>query len=95
MQGCALGVNGADKIGQILCHNKSITYVDLTDENNIGDEGVEKLVEHIKSNNTIRHLSLWNNDITSIGAKHLTKLFSGNLTTISNIELGGNPLKDH
>jgi len=56
MQGCTLGVNGADKIGQILCHNKSITYVDLTDENNIGDEGVEKLVEHMKSNNTVRHL---------------------------------------
>ena len=93
MSDCKLGVSGADKIGKMLYHNKSITSVDLT-SNNIGDEGVEKLVEHLKSNETIKHLDLWENNITSNGANHLSKLFSLNHTTVNSIQLGNNPLKD-
>ena len=92
MSRCKLGVSGADKIGIMLCHS-SITYVDLG-SNSIGDVGVEKLIEHLKSNKTIKHLGLWNNDITSNGAYHLRKLFSLNHTTVNSIELGSNPLKD-
>ena len=90
---CKLGVNGADKIGKMLYHNKSITSV-ILGSNRIGDEGVEKLVEHLKSNKTIKHLGLWHNNITSNGANHLSKLFSLNYTTVNSIELGKNPLKD-
>ena len=93
MSDCKLGVSGADKIGKMLCHNKSITSVHLGG-NRIGDEGVEKLVEHLKSNKTIKYLGLWNNNITSNGANHLSKLFSLNHTTVNSIQLGGNPLKD-
>ena len=90
---CKLGVSGADNIGKMLYHNKSITSVNLA-SNSIGDEGVEKLVEHLKSNKTIKHLGLYNNNITSNGANHLSKLFSLNHTTVNSIELGDNPLKD-
>ena len=95
MSNCKLGVSGADKIGKMLYHNKSITSVDLG-SNDIGDEGVEKLVEHLKSNKTIKHLSLWDNNITSNGANQMSKLFSSSLnhTTVNSIELGNNPLKD-
>ena len=93
MDNCNLGVSGADKIGKMLYHNKSITSVNLG-WNNIGDEGVEKLVEHLKSNKTIKHLGLWYNNITSNGANHLSKLFSLNHTTVNSIELGNNPLGD-
>ena len=89
---CELGVSGADKIGIMLCHS-SITYVNLG-FNSIGDVGVEKLVEHLKSNKTIKHLDLFDNGITSNGASHLRKLFSLNHTTINSIELCYNPLKD-
>ena len=92
MSGCKLGVSGADKIGIMLCHS-SITSVDLSG-NSIGDVGVEKLVEHLKSIKTIKHLGLRGNDITSNGANHLRKLFSLNHTTFNSIELGSNPLKD-
>ena len=92
MRGCKLGVSGADKIGIMLCHS-SITSVDLS-WNSIGDVGVEKLVEHVKSNKTIKHLNLCDNDITSNGASHLRKLFSLNHTTVNSIQLGYNPLKD-
>ena len=93
MCNCKLGVSGADKIGKMLYHNKSITSVDLG-SNSIGDEGVEKLVEHLKSNKTIKHLGLWDNNITSNGANHLSKLFSLNHTTVNSIQLRNNPLKD-
>ena len=93
MCNCKLGVSGADKIGKILYHNKSITSVDLG-WNGIGDEGVEKLVEHLKSNKIIKHLSLGGNDITSNGANHLSKLFSLNHTAVNSIVLNNNPLKD-
>ena len=90
---CQLGVSGADKIGKILSHNKSITSVDLS-LSSIGDKGVEKLVEHLKSNTTIKHLGLRDNNITSNGANHLMKLFSLNHTTVNSIALSHNPLKD-
>ena len=93
MYNCKLGDSGADKIGEMLYHNKSITYVDLGG-NIIGDQGVEKLVEHLKSNKTIKHLDLRNNNITSNGANHLSKFLSLNHTTVNSIELGRNPLKD-
>ena len=93
MYNCKLGVSGADKIGKMLYHNKSITAVNLG-SNIIGDEGVEKLVEHLKSNKTIKHLGLLDNNITSNGANHLSKLFSLNHTTVNSIQLGYNPLKD-
>ena len=93
MSNCKLGVSGADKIGEMLYHNKSITSVDLG-INRIGDEGVEKLVEHLKSNKTIKHLDLSSNNITSNGTNHLSKLFSLNHTTVNSIELSDNPLKD-
>ena len=92
MSSCNFGVSGADKIGIMLCHN-SITSIEL-DNNSIGDIGVEKLVEHLKSNKIIKHLGLWHNNITSNGASHLRKLFSLNHTTVNSIELGRNPLKD-
>ena len=47
--------------------NPLATSVDLG-SNNIGDEGVEKLVEHLKINKTIKHLDLWSNNITGNGA---------------------------
>ena len=90
MNNCKLGVSGADKIGKMLYHNKSITSVDL--DNYIGDEGVEKLVKHLKSNKTIKHLGLWDNNIT--GANHLIKLFSLNHTTVTTVMLSDNPLGD-
>ena len=92
MCGCKLGVSEADKIGIMLCHS-SITFVDLG-SNSIGDVGVEKLVEHLKSNKTTKHLDLWGNGITSNGASYLRKLFSLNHTIVNSIELGDNPLKD-
>ena len=92
MSGCELGISGADNIGIMLCHN-SITSVDLG-WNSIGDAGVEKLVEHLKCNKTVKHLDLWNNDITTNGANYLKKLFYFNHTSITFIELSENPLKD-
>ena len=66
MSRCKLGVGGADKIGIMLCRS-SIISVDLG-KNSIGDVGVEKLVEHLKSNEIIKHLGLWDNGITSNSA---------------------------
>ena len=92
MRGCKLGVSGADKIGEMLYYNKSITYVDLGG-NEISDDGIEKLAKHLESNTTLKHLGLWNNNITSNGANHLKELFSSN-HCIDNIVLSHNPLED-
>ena len=69
----------------MLYHNKSITSVDLGN-NSIGDDGLEKLVEYLKSKAT-EHLGLQNNDITSDGANHLKRLLFINHTSINSIEL--------
>ena len=86
MTDCKLGDSGADKIGKMLSHNKSITSINLG-WNSIGDKGVEKLVEHLKCNNTIKCIDLSDNSITSNGAVHLSKLLSCHGTTVNSIEL--------
>ena len=93
MRSCGLGVNGADHIGKMLLHNKSITSVDLY-YNYIQDDGMKMLVEHLMSNATLKQLDLVDNDITSIGAGYLSKLFTCNACTINNIWLDTNPLGD-
>ena len=70
MAKCSLGPTGANKIGEMLYHNKSIVSIDLSN-NDIKDTGVEKLVHHLKNNNTLRHLNLEHNSITAVGANHL------------------------
>ena len=93
MDNCKLGVGGADKIGEMLYHNRSITSIGLG-LNSICDDGIEKLISYLKFNSTIKHLGLWDNKITSIGASHLKELFSCSHTNINNIQLSDNPLKD-
>ena len=94
MRGCGVGGDGADHIGKMLLYNKSITSVDL-DDNNIKDDGVKMLVEHLMSNATLKQLGLGENHITSIGAGYLSKLFTCNVCTVNDIMLDNNPLGDN
>ena len=95
MQECGVGVDGADYIGKLLLHNESITSIDLSG-NHIKDNGVNILVEHLITNTctTLKHLYLKDNGITSIGAGHLSKLFTCDPCTVKNIILTDNPLED-
>jgi len=49
MEGCGLGVAGADKIGELLYHNSSITILRLGN-NNIEDDGLERLAYYLSKN---------------------------------------------
>ena len=93
MAACSLGPTGADKIGEMLYHNKSIVSIDLSN-NDIKDAGVERLVHHLMNNNTLRHLNLEGNYITAVGAKHLGELLSTDHPTLTSIELSNNFLGD-
>ena len=90
---CGVGVEGADHIGKMLLHNKSITTIDLSN-NHIKDDGVKMLLKHLIINTTLKHLDLHDNGITSIGAGHLSKLFTCNPCTVNNIILNDNLLED-
>jgi len=92
MAGCKLGPKGADKIGEMLYHNKSVEYVDLSG-NDFMDIGTERLVHHLKKNNQLQHLDLGTNEITEIGAEYLSALIANDHTTLTSIELSANPLK--
>ena len=52
--------SGIDQIGKMLSQNSSILYIDLS-YNNIDDDGVERLVHHLKDNRTLQSLDLRNN----------------------------------
>ena len=90
---CNLGPSGADKIGEMLRHNKSIVSVNLY-RNSIGDKGTEKIVQHLKSHNNLQQLYLGKNNITYIGACSLRGLIECDSTTLTTIELSENPLRD-
>ena len=70
---CKLGSSGASKIGIMLAHNSSILSVDLN-HNEIDDRGVERLVYHLKDNNTLQCLDLSGNKITPLGALYLREI---------------------
>ena len=93
MMECHIEDAGADHIGKMLLHNKSIRSVELTN-NYIKDDGVKMLVEHLISNTTLRQLNLAHNFITNIGAGYLVKLFSCNPCKVNDIILDNNPLED-
>ena len=84
---CELGPTGADKIGEMLSHNSSIISIDLS-FNSIDDSGIEKLVDHLKSNNTLQFLNLSRNLITAFGALHLKEI----INNLCDIKLSYNPL---
>ena len=93
MNRCGVELHAADHIGKMLLYNKYITSVDLS-YNNIKDDGVKMLVEHLMSNTTLKRLNLGNNGITNIGANYLSKLFTCNVCTVNRIGLASNPLED-
>ena len=91
MRECELGPMGADKIGEMLAHNKSITSIDLS-SNNIKDEGVERIVHHIKNGSVLQYINLCNNYIMKGGIGHLIKFLESNVT-LTSLNLSHNQLE--
>ena len=87
---CKLSSIGTDKIGKLLSHNSSILSIDLTC-NDIGDSGVERLVYHLKDNNTLQRLDLRGNKITPLGALYLREI----VNTLDCIKLSYNHSLGH
>ena len=50
---------------------------------NIGDEGVEELVEFLQQDSNMDQLSLKDNSISDVGAEHLAKILCAKLFTNS------------
>ena len=89
---CKLGSCIADKIGIMLSHNSSILSVDLS-HNGIDNSGVERLVYHLKDNNTPRSVSRFEscNKITILCALHLREV----VNTLDCIKLSPNTSLGH
>ena len=81
-----------DNIGEMLSQCKSIVSVDFS-FNGLGDEGVKSLVKCLQYN-TIQHLNVSGNGITSIGIDHLSKLITFGPSALTSIVLSHNPLRD-
>ena len=94
ISGCELGPTGADKIGEMVCYNKSIASINLA-YNKIGDSGVKNLVYRMQAHtNGVKILNLEGNNISAIGIRYLINLINTNTPTVSSIELCHNPLQD-
>jgi len=94
MSSCYLHSKGADRVGKIVSHYKSIVCIDLFNSF-IGDNGVEQIVCHLNNNNRLQHIDLSYNRISEVGVYHLTKLLSTNSPTLTSIDLSDNPLCDN
>ena len=90
MRNCGLGPVGADKIGEMLAHNKSIISIDLSG-NNICDKGIERIAHHLYNGSTLQCINLSDNNITAVGIGHLRELLATNSTLIS-LDLSHNNL---
>ena len=90
---CSLDPSKLDAVGKMLSHNESIKYVDLS-HNDITDEGIAVLVQHLMDNKTLQQINLYDNLITADGVTHLSKLITREYSVLTSIELSNNPLRD-
>ena len=93
MRWCDLSPMEANLIGEMLACNKSITSIDLS-SNHFKDEGVERIVYHLKYGSVLQCINLCGNHITAAGINHLimSKLLEMN-TTLTSLDLSHNDLK--
>ena len=91
MRWCGLCSVCADKIGEMLAHNKSIISIDLS-RNHICDKGMERMVYHLKNGNTLQCINLSSNNVTAVGTGHLRELLVTN-STLTSLDLSHNNLK--
>ena len=91
MRNCRLCSVGADKIGEMLAHNKSIISIDLS-YNRICDKGIEGIVHHSKNGSTLQSIDLSYNGITAVGIGHLRELLV-TTSTLSSLDISYNELK--
>ena len=91
---CNIGDTGPGLIGEMLYHNKSIAHIELG-QNEIGDDGVKRLVKHLNSHKVIDYLDLQDNRITAVGAHYIKWLFANTHLVLNSLELSCNyQLKD-
>ena len=90
MRECEVGPVVADKIGEMLAHNKSIISIDLS-KNHIGDEGIERIAHHLKNGNTLQCINLSHNGITGVSIGHLKELVSN--PTLTSLDISHNKLE--
>ena len=90
---CELNEFKLDAVGKMLCHSESIKHVDFS-HNDITDEGIAMLVQHLMDNNTLQQINLYDNLITADGVTHLSKLITREHSGVTSIELSNNPLRD-
>ena len=93
MRWCNLSPREADKIGEMLAHNPHIVSVDLG-YNYIKDEGIERIVYHLRNGSTLQCIKLCYNNITTLGINHLitSNLLQTN-SSLTNLDLSHNNLK--
>ena len=93
MRMCSLSPREADKIGEMLAHNPHIVSVDLG-HNYIKDEGIERIVYHLRNGSTLQCINLCYNNIITPGINHLitSNLLQTNLT-LTSLDLSHNDLK--
>jgi len=90
---CHFNTAKIDGLGEMLHYNPSIVSAEFY-HNGIADRGVERLVYHLSKRNKLQHLGLKLNEITAVGANHLTRLIATDCSKLASIELSWNHLKD-
>lgn len=80
---------GMVPIGKLIEFNKNIQVLDLL---NCGllDEGVKILFESLEKNNTLKHLYLSANGVTSVGLERIKDYYKKGLSSLETLFLGAN-----
>ena len=92
MKRCCIGHIGVNEVGLMLLYNPSVDSIDL-EQNDIKDNGIKMLVEHLLKCNSIEYLNLRKNSITDTGAEDIVRLFTGGHSNLTYIALSKNKFK--
>ena len=90
---CKQDFTGAANIGKFLAKNASVVFIDIS-FNMIGDRGVKELMNSLVVNNTLQHLDLRSNKITSSGAISIADYLAGDSPSLTSIAIAKNPMED-
>ena len=69
-----IGIAASTLSPEALLSNKSLTFLDLTN-NSIGNDGASELAKVLQRSQTITEMKLWGNPISKSGAEALSQAF--------------------
>lgn len=93
MSGCGLNSLSAESLAKALCSNTHLEELNISGNTEIGESGIEHIMNALRINQGLKKLNLTAYKLTSLNAKYLAKALRSN-KHLEELNISGNKLHD-